>query len=68
MGEQGNDLESNRKESRMSRIYELIGRMVVGFVRYRYGRELRVAAGVGLAAAALGAIGVYAATREHEQD
>ena len=51
----------------MSRVYELIGRIVVGFVRYRYARELRVAAGVGLAAAALAAVGVYAATRDHEE-
>ncbi len=51
----------------MSRIYELIGRLVVTFVRYRYARELRLAAGVGLAAAVLGAIGVYAVTREHDQ-
>jgi predicted SpoU family rRNA methylase len=41
--------------------------MVVGFVRYRYERELRVAAGVGLAAAVLGAIGVYAATRADDE-
>jgi predicted SpoU family rRNA methylase len=58
----------NEKETRMSRIYELIGRLVVGFVRYRYSRELRVAAGVGLAAAVLGAIGIYAATRDDEDE
>lgn len=52
----------------MSRFYELIGRLVVGFVRYRYAREVRVAAGVGLAAAVLGAIGVYAVTRDDEEE
>ena len=29
-------------------IYELIGRLVVGFVRWRYGREIRIAAGAGV--------------------
>jgi hypothetical protein len=48
--------------------YELTGRTVVGFVRYRYGDRLRVAALVGLGAAVLGALGVYAATQGDEQD
>ena len=56
------------KESPMSNVYELIGRAVVGFVRYRYGQQLRAAAAVGVAAAVVGAIGVYAATREDEED
>jgi hypothetical protein len=43
-------------------IYELIGRMVVGFIRWRYGRELRIAAGAGLALTALG-VGAYLASR-----
>jgi hypothetical protein len=34
-------------------IYELIGRLVVRFVRVRYRRELRIAAGLGIAATAL---------------
>ena len=46
----------------MTRIYELIGRVVVGAVRLRYGREIRIATGAGLALAALG-IGAYLATR-----
>jgi hypothetical protein len=50
----------------MSSVYELIGRAVVGFVRYRYGQQLRIAALVGLGAAILGAIGVYAATQDDE--
>ena len=45
--------------------YELIGRLVVGAIRFRYGREIRIAAGAGLALAALG-IGAYIATREDE--
>jgi hypothetical protein len=51
----------------MSLIYEWIGRLVVGLVRWRYGRELRAAAGVGLAAAVL-AIGGYIATRGGEDE
>jgi hypothetical protein len=43
-------------------IYELIGRMVVGFIRWRYGREIRIAAGAGLVLTALG-IGAYLASR-----
>lgn len=48
-------------------IYEAIGRLVVEFVRRRYQRELRIAAGVGLAATVL-AIGGYIATREDENE
>ena len=44
-------------------IYELIGRIVVQAIRVRYGREIRIAAGAGLALAALG-VGAYLATRE----
>jgi hypothetical protein len=46
-------------------IYEWIGRLVVGALKLRYGREIRIAAGAGLALAALG-IGAYIATREDE--
>jgi hypothetical protein len=45
----------------MSSIYEAIGRAVVGYIRYRYGREIRIAAGVGLAALVVG--GVFAGRR-----
>jgi hypothetical protein len=48
-------------------IYELIGRVVVGALRLRYGREMRIAAGAGLALAALG-IGAYIATRGGEDE
>ena len=48
--------------------YELTGRTVVGFVKYRYGQQLRVAALVGLGAAVLGALGVYAASQDDEQE
>ncbi len=47
-------------------IYELIGRMVVGFIRWRYGREIRIAAGAGLALTALG-VGAYLASRSGEE-
>ena len=46
----------------MSLIYELIGRAVVLFVRWRYRTQLRIAAGVGIAAVTLG--GYLAARRE----
>ncbi len=46
----------------VSQIYELIGRLVVWFVRTRYRTQLRVAAGAGVAAVLLG--GYLAATRE----
>jgi hypothetical protein len=48
-------------------IYELIGRLVVEALKLRYGREIRIAAGAGLALAALG-IGAYLATREDEEE
>jgi hypothetical protein len=35
-------------------IYELIGRLVVRVVWLRYGRQIRIAAGVGVAAALAG--------------
>ena len=46
----------------MSSIYELIGRLVVRFVRIRYRRQIRIALGVGVAAVLFG--GYLAATRE----
>lgn len=51
----------------MSTFYELVGRLVVGFVMRRYGTQVRVAGavGVGLAAAALAA---YVATRDDDED
>jgi hypothetical protein len=48
-------------------IYELIGRLVVQALKLRYGRELRIAAGAGIALAALG-IGAYLATREQNDE
>jgi hypothetical protein len=48
-------------------IYELIGRMVVGFIRWRYGREIRIAAGAGLVLTALG-IGAYLASRSGDEE
>jgi hypothetical protein len=48
-------------------IYELIGRMVVGFIRWRYGREIRIAAGAGLALTVLG-VGAYLASRDGEEE
>jgi hypothetical protein len=46
----------------VSAIYELIGRLVVRFVWLRYGRQVRIAAGVGLGALLLG--GYLAARRQ----
>ena len=46
----------------MSSLYELIGRLVVAFVRWRFARELRIAAGIGVASAAI--VGYLIATRE----
>jgi hypothetical protein len=46
----------------LSTIYELIGRLVVRVVWLQYGRQLRIAAGVGLGALLLG--GYLAAKRE----
>jgi hypothetical protein len=34
-----------------SSFYELIGRLVVWYARQRYGRQIKIAGGVGLAAA-----------------
>ncbi len=46
----------------MSGIYELIGRLVVQAIWLRYGRQIRIAAGLGLAALLVG--GYLAAKRE----
>jgi hypothetical protein len=48
-------------------IYELIGRIVVQAIKLRYGREIRIAAGAGLALAVLG-IGAYLATRGEDEE
>ena len=48
-------------------IYKLIGRIVVGALRLRYGREIRIAAGAGVALAALG-IAAYLATRSENEE
>lgn len=45
----------------MSAVYEAIGRVVVWFVRVRFRRQLRIAAGVGIVALLLG--GYLAASR-----
>jgi hypothetical protein len=48
-------------------IYELIGRLVVAFIRRRYGRQIRTAAVGGVVLASLAAVGLYLATREDEE-
>jgi hypothetical protein len=48
-------------------IYKLIGRLVVWFVFWRFGRQIKVAAGAGVALAALG-IGAYLASRGDEEE
>jgi hypothetical protein len=50
-----------------SSFYELIGRVVVWFVRWRFGRQLKIAGGAGLVLAALG-IGAYLATRGDDEE
>ncbi|MGH2961789.1 MAG: hypothetical protein ACRDL3_06315 [Solirubrobacterales bacterium] len=49
----------------MSTFYETIGRAVVWLVRYRYGRQIRIALGIGLASILLG--GYLAASRRYEE-
>jgi hypothetical protein len=51
-----------------SSFYELVGRTVVGFVRRRYGQQLRVAALVGVGLASAAAVVAYAATRDEQDD
>jgi hypothetical protein len=48
-------------------IYELIGRLVVAFVRWRFRRQIRIAACAGAALAVLG-VGAYLATREGDEE
>jgi hypothetical protein len=48
-------------------MYELIGRLVVQALKLRYGKQMRIAAGAGVALAVLG-IGAYIATREDEDE
>jgi hypothetical protein len=48
-------------------IYELIGRAIVGFLWRAYGREIRIAAGAGVALTALG-VGAYLASRSDEEE
>jgi hypothetical protein len=50
----------------VSAIYELIGRIVVEFVRRRYGQQIRTAAAVAAAVAALAAV-AYVATRDDDE-
>ena len=49
----------------MSPIYQAIGRAVVWLVRARYGRQIRIGIGIGIAAALLG--GYLAASRKMEE-
>jgi len=48
-------------------IYELIGRMVVRLIWRVYGREVRIAAGAGVALTILG-VGAYLASRGEESE
>jgi hypothetical protein len=48
-------------------MYELIGRLVVKAVWLMYGRQIRLAAGTGVALAALG-VGAYLASRSEEEE
>ncbi len=52
---------------RADSVYALIGRAVVGFIRYRYGRQIRLAGTVAaVSAVAIGA--AYVATRDERPD
>ena len=48
-------------------IYELIGRLVVQALKLRYAREIRIAAGAGVALAVLG-VGAYLAARGGDEE
>jgi hypothetical protein len=50
-----------------SNIYELIGRAVVGFIKYRYGRQIRIA-GVATAVTAVAIGAAYVATRDDRDE
>ena len=49
-------------------VYELIGRLVVAFVRRRYRRQIRVAAATGVLVASLAAVGIYFAARDESDE
>jgi hypothetical protein len=51
----------------MSVVYELIGRLVVALVRWRYGEQIRNAAVVGAGLTAIAAV-AYVATRNGDSD
>jgi hypothetical protein len=48
-------------------IYEWIGRTVVAFVRWRFGREIRIAGAAAVALTILG-LGAYFATRDDDEE
>jgi hypothetical protein len=48
-------------------IYRLIGRAIVMYIWRSYGREIRIAAGAGVALTALG-VGAYLASRSDEAE
>jgi hypothetical protein len=48
-------------------IYEWIGRLVVQAIKFRYGREIRIATGAGVALTALG-LGAYLASRSSKEE
>jgi hypothetical protein len=48
-------------------MYQLIGRIVVGFLWRAYGRRIKRAAGAGLAVAALG-VAAYLASRSEPEE
>jgi hypothetical protein len=52
----------------MSGFYELIGRIVVGLVRWRYGEQIRNAALVGAGLAVLGAVAYVATSRDADEE
>jgi len=55
------------KEADVSIIYEWIGRAVVGLVRWRYGRQLRIAAAVAVGALGAAALVAWASGDDDEE-
>ena len=51
----------------MSIVYELIGRIVVALIRWRYGEQIRNAAIAGAGLAAVAAV-AYVATRDSDSE
>jgi len=56
-----------RPDENNGSIHELVGRLAVAFVRWRYRRQIRIAAASGVVLASLAAVGIYFAARDDEE-